>query len=151
MDIVSLNVMRRWCRLNAPPSPPPAPAHPPAPASSGSGSSSGSSSGSGSGSPVYGLPHSLQRPSGPITPMQVPSLQSFSAGKIYGPPSVILSSQLRVFADLRSPCQFFATPAAVTALLGKRSVAGRTSQLTQQFSAMRAFQLNAPCFVPNSR
>jgi hypothetical protein len=75
----------------------------------------------------------------------------FSAGKIYGPPSVILSSQLRVFADLRSPCQFFATPAAVTALLGKRSVAGRTSQLTQQFSAMRAFQLNAPCFVPNSR
>ena len=68
----------------------------------------------------------------------------FSAGKIYGPPSVILSSQLRVFADLRSPCLFFATPAAVTALFGKRSVAGRTSQLTQQFSTMWAFQFNAP-------
>jgi hypothetical protein len=55
----------------------------------------------------------------------------FSSGKINWAFSVILSGQLRVSADLLSPCQFFATPAAVTALFGKRSVAGRTSQLTQ--------------------
>jgi hypothetical protein len=74
----------------------------------------------------------------------------FSTGKINWILIVTLSGQLRAFADLRSPCQFFATPAAVTAPLRKRALARRTSQLTQQFSAMLAFQRNAPRFVPNS-
>jgi hypothetical protein len=74
----------------------------------------------------------------------------FSTGKINWVLIVILSGQLRVFADLRSPCHFFSTPIAVTAPLKKRALARRTSQLTQQFSAMLAFQRNAPRFVPNS-
>jgi hypothetical protein len=74
----------------------------------------------------------------------------FSTGKINWILIATLSGQLRTFTDLRSPHQFFATPATVTAPLRKRTLARRTSQLTQQFSAMLAFQRNAPRFVPDS-